>query len=92
MDIYQLLYDVINCIIQEIISLTHFTEIFLRQWLSWAVSKGVTHWSTDDGGQGGGGREFGGGAGEGGRDPVVDEPPRPLVHVILRGLDIQDRG
>ena len=75
MDIYQLLYDVINCISQEI--------MFLGQRLAGTVSKGITHWSANDGGQGGGGCEGGGGAGEGGGDPVVDKPPLSLVHVIL---------
>ena len=75
MDIYQLLYDVINCITQEI--------MFLGQGLSGTVSKGITHWSANDGGQGGGGCVGGGGAGEGRGDPVVDKPPLSLVHVFL---------
>ena len=57
--------------------------MFLGQRLSGTVSKGITHWSANDGGQGGGGCEGGGGAGEGRGDPVVDKPPLSLVHVFL---------
>ena len=60
--------------------------MFLGQGLSRTVSKGITHWSANDGGQGGGGCEGGGGAGEGGGDPVVHELSLPVLSLRRHDL------